>query len=597
MTTNHFALDFWASKKVLPILRYADTSTKIPDVTFIHSSFGRDESESVKAWVCTQGHVSYRSPRFGLRTYWWDMVSVDADGGVSRRPYDMDDFVMYQNNKGFVHNNGAYLKGYHSFKKRNGDIAESWLGLHAIRGEGAEIKITTPTGGVVSVAIGTECLVGHSVNSPNKAEVYTLVDIVDNDIVVIAPGGAEITMPLIMFRVCKPCDAAAIRDYHNNMTRRVNEMNRALVPKFRINDKCVYENEVCRVSRVHTFDGIVWLVLDYNEGFTVANQDDVIIADEAAILAAQMEKVKTVFRERVTRQVREELRGATQTVGALSAKLVAAIRERDGLVKKLNSDDGLGEAYVALMDNLAECEKNAQVETARVDWGQCLVEVITKPLFIKTFLYNGHNGVDVTSVYAEYGAAPYLMGRYKLTYNLVDGAVRADNIDKNNLPWILEFQHPHVGSYICWGSGETGVIQARAKMDIVTIVEAFIELIEVAIQGTAFDDLMECIELPLSPYAASKILDGEALPDNFMKEVGAFKPLSERPEYIALMSSPKESDSSDETMTATEMSLRAVGLGMVNPDHLPSFTPYLDTIPAAFSISNATSDSINDDYS
>lgn len=199
----------------------------------------------------------------------------------------------------------------------------------------------------------------------------------------------------------------------------------------------------------------------------------------------------------MVKEMERQVLSCYDTLEQLATKLIHKTRERSGLMGKLHDlRNSAGQALDSLEDSIRDLKKNKQVEFAELNADNMVVTVTTKPLCIKKILYGGHSGADITKQYEAVGAFPLPMGVYELYINLITGEVSTLRITK--YPWLSSSNHPHMSSYICWGSMKGEIARAAADLDLATIVDIFIASVEIAIEGSAFGSLSSTlIDLPM----------------------------------------------------------------------------------------------------
>lgn len=248
-----------------------------------------------------------------------------------------------------------------------------------------------------------------------------------------------------------------------------------------------------RIDSEGEYNGEYYCVINLKDGSSIPSNAVRKITKEEYDGFELIEKKKRVA-AKVFKTIAERIDECSDTIDGLKAKLVAKHREREGMLGL--SPDDFDKLLAPLEKSIEVAKGNAQIEDITIDWEKCLVNIRTAPLYIKTFMVHD---TDITEALAALGLAPYPIGRYNLCYDIINGGITAKHVDSP--PWFEDRNgcratHPHISSYICWGTISDAMNRAAATMDIPTIAEGFIELVEIVIQGRAFGYVTDHIKLP-----------------------------------------------------------------------------------------------------
>lgn len=198
----------------------------------------------------------------------------------------------------------------------------------------------------------------------------------------------------------------------------------------------------------------------------------------------------------IQQNMRRELVGEDDNVGRLSSKLIAAIRSRSVLMKKIREGciDSVDDMLNSVNKQVEKMnKKHSLIKKAVIDMQTLELDVRTENLFIKRAIFAG----DETDIEEYQEHLPIKIGMYDIKVKLLSGNIYINkHSDLRHINY--EIVHPHCGDYegwsgICLGNTQVNVSKAFAQFDPTIIVDTVLEILQMYREGDAYSSLNEFV--------------------------------------------------------------------------------------------------------
>lgn len=203
------------------------------------------------------------------------------------------------------------------------------------------------------------------------------------------------------------------------------------------------------------------------------NKKNVVYKRIAASMIVKM-KESLEKNKLTTSQMWTDLLQRLRADSTMGRKLMKAADDPTEIIKTVISN---------LQSNLDMLKKDVRVKSIVFDEVEFNLEIETADMYIKKVVSVDDEDEDITS---EYFDEPLKIGRYKISIDLIKNTVDAKRMSKIK---TLSGTHPHIDGGICWGNMGEAVAKAHKTMDIHTIVNILLEIIENVREGDTYIDL------------------------------------------------------------------------------------------------------------
>lgn len=177
-------------------------------------------------------------------------------------------------------------------------------------------------------------------------------------------------------------------------------------------------------------------------------------------------KERRIVGQRILRGMEEELENFDDTIGVLQSRLVHRLRGRGKLIKKIQDRD-IDNALDGFYEDLETIKKYKNIESARLE--DLTLILVTKDVALTKLETSWIRTKDVP--------LPLSIGSFKIYIDILNSTI---SIATHIAPNYITGRHPHIGGSgtPCVGNMIDTVINAFAKMDIITIVDITMACLE-----------------------------------------------------------------------------------------------------------------------